>query len=668
VTNPLSAPSIGLALSGGGVRATLFTLGALLSLVDSGRNRQVVEMTSVSGGSITNAYVAQRCDFSEVGQKDFDPIARDLISAVTTGLVPRRLVLALYGVTGAIVVSLVGFSWPTPLPWLVDLLICVAYGFGLLLRGVVLAKLLGRKLFAGAGLPQSLGEQRGAVNHVFCTTDLNSTLPVYLLTRKPFLVSPVWGCAGSEDGGGLDFTTAVRASAAFPGGLPPRRVRTAGMVLQRDTSGWAERIGRLRFRDVDPEDVRALYLSDGGVWNNLGTDWYLPETRRHVTAAARLSLPSSSSVVVVDATPPPAATENLRYLRFPWLAELLSIGRVIKAMYASTIEARIAEFEKKLADPDGPAVRDMVVRLADPVDVAGHPRLCWPGTDETWSGRRWWNMRPGRLTVRRVAHLCLWNARVPTTLFRIPGEIAFQLVLQGHLTTSSSAGTPGSTHDTEDLVKRLAGLCDLAVKIHPNGLFELSRTGVFAGNEAMTRIQDVASMLCGVTTSLDELAEVTVTGIEEIRRTSKTAQHLFELSRLRRDAREAWKGRDFAGAASAYERLLAPDDNAAIDDPYTLIRYAHCLARIDDARADEFSALAERGLNGRDDDGSWLLLAEVYAIRVDGEGAVRCLREWKKFDPKAAPDRMLRHHPTFQAIADHPAVIAYLAEFPPKGT
>lgn len=49
---------IRLALSGGGHRATVFSLGALLYLVDSSRNRDVQTITSVSGGSLTNAYLS----------------------------------------------------------------------------------------------------------------------------------------------------------------------------------------------------------------------------------------------------------------------------------------------------------------------------------------------------------------------------------------------------------------------------------------------------------------------------------------------------------------------------------------------------------------------------------------------------------------------------------
>lgn len=49
---------IGVAMSGGGHRATAYALGVLLYLVDSGLNRHVQTISSVSGGSILNAFVA----------------------------------------------------------------------------------------------------------------------------------------------------------------------------------------------------------------------------------------------------------------------------------------------------------------------------------------------------------------------------------------------------------------------------------------------------------------------------------------------------------------------------------------------------------------------------------------------------------------------------------
>lgn len=50
---------LGMALSGGGLRATFFGLGALLFLVYTGLNRRVRTISSVSRGSVLSAYVAK---------------------------------------------------------------------------------------------------------------------------------------------------------------------------------------------------------------------------------------------------------------------------------------------------------------------------------------------------------------------------------------------------------------------------------------------------------------------------------------------------------------------------------------------------------------------------------------------------------------------------------
>ena len=52
--------NLGLGLSGGGYRATLFNLGALIRLNELGLMGKIKRITSVSGGSITNGYLAMR--------------------------------------------------------------------------------------------------------------------------------------------------------------------------------------------------------------------------------------------------------------------------------------------------------------------------------------------------------------------------------------------------------------------------------------------------------------------------------------------------------------------------------------------------------------------------------------------------------------------------------
>ena len=76
-------PAIGLAISGGGHRATIWGLGTLLWLVDSGRNRDLVAISSVSGGSIVNGFVAHEvADLQTVGPDEFRRRIRPLLRHV----------------------------------------------------------------------------------------------------------------------------------------------------------------------------------------------------------------------------------------------------------------------------------------------------------------------------------------------------------------------------------------------------------------------------------------------------------------------------------------------------------------------------------------------------------------------------------------------------------
>ena len=90
------------ALSGGGHRATLFAIGALMALVDRGLSRRVVQISSVSGGSIANAFVAQRCRFDELRPGELGTIAAELIGTIVERGVLSRAWIAL--ITGGSIV------------------------------------------------------------------------------------------------------------------------------------------------------------------------------------------------------------------------------------------------------------------------------------------------------------------------------------------------------------------------------------------------------------------------------------------------------------------------------------------------------------------------------------------------------------------------------------
>src|SRR5689334_4221736 len=75
---------IGIALSGGGHRAALCGLGALLYFIDAEKNREVTSIASVSGGSLTNGYMAQAGGYCDMPKADLRKHAQAFAHQVST--------------------------------------------------------------------------------------------------------------------------------------------------------------------------------------------------------------------------------------------------------------------------------------------------------------------------------------------------------------------------------------------------------------------------------------------------------------------------------------------------------------------------------------------------------------------------------------------------------
>ena len=70
---------LGLSLSGGGFRATLYHLGVVRFLHDAGLLRDVTDVVSVSGGSIIAAHLVLNWDRYNASDHDFDEAAAELL-------------------------------------------------------------------------------------------------------------------------------------------------------------------------------------------------------------------------------------------------------------------------------------------------------------------------------------------------------------------------------------------------------------------------------------------------------------------------------------------------------------------------------------------------------------------------------------------------------------
>lgn len=355
-----SSKTIGVALSGGGVRAALFSLGVLIALTDTQLNRRVTTISSVSGGSIVNASVAQGCTFRNDDTSAFFASARALaealcrrgafmLSGAGLAVLIRRGSKLIAGVLSLIATLFIdselfrdgGLSlshWPiVPIALAAVGLVLVLL---FLVRGVwqesVYASWLDelprsdRKLARLRDLPDS------TTTHVLVATDLPSGNPVYF--SRNFVACPAFGWG--EPGATL-MASAVYASAAFPVGYPPRRfVRS-----------------RFRFQNglLPPPYPRLMKLSDGGVYNNLGTDWLDELDHQSESRLWPFGNIPAAQVEPVQQRIIVNAGGGSGGLRKVW--PLLSVWRVMSILYDNTVRPRLDNLqETTLRDLDAPLV------------------------------------------------------------------------------------------------------------------------------------------------------------------------------------------------------------------------------------------------------------------------------------------------------------------------
>ena len=221
---------VGLALSGGGFRATLFHLGSLWRLNELGWLPKLTRITSVSGGSITAGvlgYRWKRLNFDDSG------IATNFIEEIAV-----------------------------PLQEFCKRNIDVSAGLAGILRpfrsiSQMVAREYRKHLFGKATL-QDLPRDKEGPRFIIYATNLQSGVSVRL--SRPYLADYK---IGRIDFPNIPLATAVAASSAFPPLLSPVILKTAGC-------SWKNMKGTQLF---DQESFRSsLFLTDGGVYDNLGLE------------------------------------------------------------------------------------------------------------------------------------------------------------------------------------------------------------------------------------------------------------------------------------------------------------------------------------------------------------------------------------------------------------
>lgn len=460
---------IRLALSGGGFRATLFSLGAVLYLVDSGQNRAVRSIASVSGASVLNALLAQAGDFGKMTIADIDRVAARAVATITTtGLLRASLLTSIYMAALGLGAFYLGvealFRWPIGLAWWQLVLGFFVVGALALLRGTLIVRMMANRFFAGESGPPRLGDLETTVTHHLCSTDLNSASRAHFTMgggNEPTFTVKQLG-SGAVPRFRLDH--AVRASAAFPGGIPPKRVALADVGLawksvthhvapalklmrKRRPASLALRLRTRLRRLLRLDGARIIYLTDGGVFNNLATD--VDE--------------EDDMVLVVDASAP-LSSVPLRHLAFPGLAEFGSLMRSMSVLYNNTVDPRIEHLQDRAAlilrsdvDPeDGGVASDggfpVIVRITDNTTKglrrmyavlarAGRP-LHRERREAVSSavGPVWDSAAEYVRTQYGLGPFAADSPDVPTTFDRIARPVALMLMLHGYLATMFSLG------------------------------------------------------------------------------------------------------------------------------------------------------------------------------------------------------------------------------------
>ncbi|HEX8768653.1 MAG TPA: patatin-like phospholipase family protein, partial [Jatrophihabitans sp.] len=263
-------------------------------------------------------------------------------------------------------------AWFLPVPdWLQILLFLIGLVLASALieaRSVVSDRIFRRLLFtAPDGKSIRLKDLHPAVTHVLCATEVQSKVHAYF--SRAFAYSYEYGT--STGAGNLQLSTAVQASACFPGGFPPRSLS-------------AKKLGFTRGNRT------TLWLVDGGVYDNMGEQWAQRFAGRMAGDAELRAVAGEppDNLLVVNASAREGWSTAPALMRVPVLGELLTMLREKTILYqVGTTNRRaglIRQFDTvRLARalPAGPQ-RDALLRSAGLngalTHIATDPR--WPST------------------------------------------------------------------------------------------------------------------------------------------------------------------------------------------------------------------------------------------------------------------------------------------------
>jgi predicted acylesterase/phospholipase RssA len=456
---------VGVALSGGGHRASVWAVGLLLYLADAGRNGDVGAIASVSGGSITNGVVAQQMDYRQARADEVRAGLSPLLNHIAyTGLffwgpstnlyvvtVLALLGLGVLGIVAGVIMAFISGVGIAAGIVLVASLVVLAVGVVVFAqRSTVVDRALARTHFSRQGRPTGLASVARSLDHVFCATELQAGEHFYLSPR--FLYSYRFG---RGEPGGLALATAVQASACLPGAFAARRLDTAGHRFQRSAEV------------TEPPSIPGqMLLTDGGVYDNMADQWAAGLAARvRDNPALAIMTPGLDELVVANASAgPPWTTVTASWL--PIRNELSTLGRVKDVQYAVSTSTRRHDLvsDWDAAARAGHGVTGALVQIAQsPFEVpdafAGDDR--WPDRSERAREAIAWLGDDGA-TRAAWAAVAGQNRNLPTVLRKLGADDTTRLLWHSYVLAASNLHVllPGFTLPplpTEEEFRELIG-------------------------------------------------------------------------------------------------------------------------------------------------------------------------------------------------------------------
>jgi Patatin-like phospholipase len=428
--------SLAVTLSGGGHRATLFGLGALMYLVDAKANASVTSIASVSGGSLTNGLVGQNLNFRETNGADFrDQVAKRLATQIAksgTLFAPlfTKIYLAIL-ILGAVAIGLLLIPPVVRMPWYLRLFLIliavIVWGWIFGARGRVCARAFNTTLFSPGGRATTLSQiKKDDLDHVICSTEFRSAEQVYFAGDFVYSYALGYGVPAN-----LPLASAVQASADFPGGFPPAIFPTRPHNF---TGAPPPSAGG------PPEPPAEMVLTDGGVYDNMGEQWargFAARIKRCPNLGPGRRTPNQLVVVNASARIP---WSPYRRRLIPLVGELLALLRVNNVLYINTTNVRrqaiVDSFRPgDAADPTkASALPSVLVQIAQSPFVVANAFA--PATTPVgqWAREVLEFLKNGP-NSNEWANIARENSAVATSLSKFGKEVTARLIYQGYVVT-----------------------------------------------------------------------------------------------------------------------------------------------------------------------------------------------------------------------------------------